>query len=494
VDLSNAEQSRAQLLAALARRDDELAELRGALADRDAQLAEQHSRVIELAGRVAELQARLDRDSSNSSKPPSADSPYRKNAKRSLRGSSGRKPGKQPGAPGMTLRQVDDPDEVVTCELASCPDCGRSLTDAEVVGVARRQVFDPPPAPARPHVTEYRMVTRRCGCGSSVPGPAPCGVDAPVSYGPGTKALAVYLGVANYLPVKRSAGVLATLAGIGVSTGWLAAQRARAARLLEDQFLPHVRTLLRSVRVLHVDETPGRAAGKLAYVHVACTEFLTAMHVGDRSAATIDAGGILPDFSGVLIRDGYAGYAHLTNAMHAWCGAHLVRDLRAVHDADPDAQLWAKAMADTLLDAHAAAQTTRAAGGTALEAQRMATIFNHYRGAVAKGIADNDGRNGGLAHDALTLARRFRTNEAMILRFATELTPFTNNEAERTCRPVKVQQRSSGGCWRSLEGLADFAIVQSYLSTAHKWGKDSLDVLHQLFTTGAWLPPAAAPT
>jgi hypothetical protein len=47
--------------------------------------------------------------------------------------------------------------------------------------------------------------------------------------------------------------------------------------------------------------------------------------------------------------------------------------------------------------------------------------------------------------------------------------------------------------WRTLAGLADFAVVQSYLSTARKWGIDSYDALTQLFTTGAWLPPAAAP-
>ena len=44
-----------------------------------------------------------------------------------------------------------------------------------------------------------------------------------------------------------------------------------------------------------------------------------------------------------------------------------------------------------------------------------------------------------------------------------------NNEAERTIRPVKVQQRGSGGCWRTLTGLAEFALVESYLSTAAKW-------------------------
>ena len=82
----------------------------------------------------------------------------------------------------------------------------------------------------------------------------------------------------------------------------------------------------------------------------------------------------------------------------------------------------------------------------------------------------------------------------MILRFVADLAvPFTNNQSERDIRPAKIQQRTSGGCWRTLTGLADFAVVQSYLSTATKWGLDSLDVLTQLFTTGAWLPPAATP-
>ena len=82
----------------------------------------------------------------------------------------------------------------------------------------------------------------------------------------------------------------------------------------------------------------------------------------------------------------------------------------------------------------------------------------------------------------------------MILRFTTDLAAgFTSNQAERDIRPVKVQQRTSGGCWRTLQGLADFAIVQSYLSTATKWGIAKLDALRQLFTTGPWLPPAIEP-
>ena len=62
------------------------------------------------------------------------------------------------------------------------------------------------------------------------------------------------------------------------------------------------------------------------------------------------------------------------------------------------------------------------------------------------------------------------------------MTARLSNQAERDVRPVKVQMRTSGGCWRTLQGLADFAIVQSYLSTAGKWGIDALDALTRLFT------------
>jgi transposase len=63
-------------------------------------------------------------------------------------------------------------------------------------------------------------------------------------------------------------------------------------------------------------------AGRWGYVHVACTDTLTLFHVGGRSAADVDAGGVLPGFTGTIVRDGYAAYQHLSDATHAWCGAH----------------------------------------------------------------------------------------------------------------------------------------------------------------------------
>ncbi|WUV60686.1 hypothetical protein OG371_23250 [Amycolatopsis sp. NBC_01480] len=46
-----------------------------------------------------------------------------------------------------------------------------------------------------------------------------------------------------------------------------------------------------------------------------------------------------------------------------------------------------------------------------------------------------------------------------------------------------MSNKTSGGAWRTLQGLIDFAVIQSYLDTATKWGHDKLDALRELFTT-----------
>jgi transposase len=88
-------------------------------------------------------------------------------------------------------------------------------------------------------------------------------------------------------------------------------------------------------------------------------------------------------------------------------------------------------MADLLIQADGAATATRAAGQQRLDEATLAEIRAWYRGTMAKGITD------------LAVG-------------------FTSNQAERDIRAVKAQQRTSGGCWRTLTGLADFAVVQSY--------------------------------
>ena len=152
-------------------------------------------------------------------------------------------------------------------------------------------------------------------------------------------------------------------------------------------------------------------------------------------------------------------------------------------------------MAGLLIEARAAAAAARLAGQSALEPAVLEDLLTRYRALTAAGLAANLCRRTATAKDARRLARRFGTFEDLILRFATrpDLDIFTNNQAERTIRPVKVQQRGSGGAWRTLDGLADFAIVESYLSTAAKWGITKLDALRDLFNGHTWKPPGLEP-
>ena len=140
------------------------------LLDQNAVLFDQNAvlvgRVGELEGLVAALRAQLGRDSSNSSRPPSSDSPFVKKpaAKRSMRTKSGKRPGKQPGSEGTTPRLVEDPDETLVVAPPACAGCGADLGDAAVFEVQRRQVVCAP-RPRRGRMSpSIRSVRSRVRC------------------------------------------------------------------------------------------------------------------------------------------------------------------------------------------------------------------------------------------------------------------------------------------------------------------------------------------
>ena len=461
-----------------------VAEQDARVAERDARVAERDAVITALMAEVAELRRRLGMDSSNSSNPPSSDGLDR--TRRSTPGSGKR--GKPRGAPGATRMLVDDPDEKIPCRPSICGNCADDLGGAKVFAAQRRQVFDLPPPP-KPYVTEYLVESLLCGgCGEVTCGDAPDGVAGRLQYGPGAKARMVYLRGAQYLPFGRATHALDVLCGMRVAPGTvLSAVREAVDRL--GPFVDRVRVLLRAQAVIGADETPAWVDGGWKYVHVACTDMLTLLHAGSRSKDDIDAGGVLAGFTGVLVRDGYAGYHHITTATHAECGAHLLRALKGVHETDPATQQWAEAMANTLLIAKKWMAEAAAAGHHSLDAEQVRFIRSAYAGALASG------REANAKHPqskAAKLVRRFTRDAQDILRFTTDTAIwFSNNQSERDLRPTKLQLKISA-TWRSLQGLAAFATLRSYLSTASKHGEDLLEVLTALFTTGPWLPPDPA--
>jgi transposase len=205
------------------------------------------ARLDDLEAENAELRRRVGQDSSNSSRPPSVDAPWEKKParKRSSRGRSVRKPGKQSGGSSTSRSLVDGPDEVVVIASDRCPGCAVSLAGAVETGRERRQVVDVVPVV----VAEYQRVSRLCPyCGKvTTPGwdavsagdrrrDVMAGPGSPVRIGPETLARAALLTCGHYLPVGRARDLLVTLTGMEVSTGLLAGVRGRAARKLEGQF------------------------------------------------------------------------------------------------------------------------------------------------------------------------------------------------------------------------------------------------------------------
>ena len=179
----------------------ELTARAGQLAARAEDLATQNER---LAARVEDLERQVRRDSSTSSRPPSSDSPYKKSRNRSLRERGKRRPGKQPGDPGTTMKLVDDPDERVFCPPAACRGCGAGLERVPVTAQRRHQVTDIQPAPA-PVVTEYVAQAKECPCcGAVIEGELPPHVRARASFGPETCAHAANLAVGHHSPPPAS--------------------------------------------------------------------------------------------------------------------------------------------------------------------------------------------------------------------------------------------------------------------------------------------------
>jgi transposase len=468
--------------------------LRELLAERDARIAEQAAEnaalrelVTALQSQVADLAAQVKANSRNSSRPPSSDGPAKPSPK-SLRGKSGRRPGRPKGQPGATMELSEHPGEKVRHRPAKCGCCGKSLRNAPVTAVERRQVIDIPPVKAV--TTEHQMLTVRCGCGRETKAPAPDGVRAPVQYGPRIMGTGIYLWHGQFLSRDRACRALSDMFGCAPSPGALAAAARKTAGSLAPALAAITRRLI-ACEVAHFDETGFRTAGKLAWVHSASAGKFALFTVhAKRGKDGMKAAGVLPSFAGIAVHDAWAPYDTFGNvAGHALCGAHVLRELVAVAETGADLDgTWARQAIDALLALNEAAGAARAAGQSAVDAETRAKHEDWYRQAAAAGIALNAARQGKLQQKRHALATRMKTREADYLRFARDLRiPFTNNPAEQAIRMSKLRIKISG-CMRSMAGAEEFCAIRSYLATAAHHGVGALDALTTAFQGDPWIP------
>jgi transposase len=468
--------------------------LRALLAERDARIEEQAAEnavlreaLAELQSQVADLAAQVKANSRNSSKPPSSDG-LAKPSPKSLRGKSGRRPGRPKGQPGATMELSENPDKKVRHRPAKCSCCGKSLKNAPVTAVERRQVIDIPPVKAV--TTEHQMLTVKCACGCETKAPAPDGVAAPVQYGPRIMGTGVYLWHGQFLSRDRACQALSDMFGCTPSPGALAAAARKTAGFLAPALAAITRHLI-AAEVVHFDETGFRTAGKLAWVHSASAGKYALFTVhAKRGKDGMKAAGVLPHFRGIAVHDAWAPYDTFDGvAGHALCGAHVLRELVAVTEAGTDLdKTWAQQAIDALIALNEAAEAARAARQDAIDGETRDKHEDWYRKAADTGIALNAARQGKLQQKRHALATRMKERQADYLRFARDLrVPFTNNPAEQAIRMSKLRIKISG-CMRSMAGAEEFCALRSYLATAARHGIGALEALTAAFQGRPWIP------
>jgi len=411
-----------------------------------------------LEARVAQLEAKLNQNSTNSSKPPSSDPPSVKRAPPKPR--SSRKPGGQPGHPRHERAVVENPDQVRECKPAACRRCARPLAGDDPHPL-RHQVTELPDV--RPVVTEYRRHRLRCpGCGATTCGALPAGVGG--QDGPRLRAACALLTGAFRLSKAKAARLLGDLFGVPLSAAGVCATEAAVG----EQLRPVADRLAAAARGLpaNVDET-GMGKGRWLWVMVTAVATVFRIAAGRSRAELTRLIGADP--ARVVTSDRHALYMHLPDWRHQLCWSHLRRDFQAMVDrantgsdvgrdllglSDELFGLWQRVRDGTLTKA-------RFAGKMHAERDFRARL----RAALARGEACGCAKTAGTCRELLD-----REVSLFVFAFADGVEP-TNNAAERAVRHGVLWRKQSFGP-KSAAGAAYLAHIWSVVETCRQHGRN----------------------
>lgn len=449
----------------------------------------QSGEIAQLKGRIKELEGRLNQNSSNSSKPPSTDG-FKKRIV-NLRKKTGKKPGGQPGHKGSTLQMVSTPDETIEYAPQGPCYCRCGLNAWEELPAEVAQIIDIPPLKAK--VTEHRKVGFKCReCGEAFTGSFPSEVCADrIQYGPTIQSLAVYFNQYHFIPYHRLSEMFSNCFGVDLSVGSLANFMKRAhLRLL--LFEDRLREILLTSPLLHSDETGIRCEGKTQWTHSISNNQLTYYYLDEqRGAEAMNRAGILLKYEGHLVHDRYASYFQYDKISHSLCNAHLLRELKYLHE--QEGCLWAVGIMDLLLKAKQHKEES-----PLVSRHYKTRIENKFESLVKTQLKKEEKRMAlstkpvcrgkpkrSKAHNLLLALSK---HQQAVLAFVMEPhIPFDNNQAERDLRMVKTKQKVSG-CFRSEEGGNIFCLIRSYLSTLRKNQQNVLKAIQDAFEGKPYMP------
>jgi len=207
-----------------------------------------------------------------------------------------------------------------------------------------------------------------------------------------------------------------------------------------------------------------------------------------RGELGVKLGGIIEQMSGISVHDGWSTYRKF-EVLHALCNCHHIRELVAVNELDGEP--WAGEMIALLLRMLRSVERAHAKNSTSLPKQTLTQYATKYDNLIRQARILHPPRPPGRRvkrPKAANLLDRLDIHREDILRFTHNFdVPFTNNQAERDLRMLKVKQNVSGE-FRSPNGASDHAIIRSVISTALKQGQDVIDVLQRALAGNHWHP------
>ncbi len=295
-----------------------------------AQNAALKKRVCELEAKVQELEAKLNKNSQNSSKPPSATHPHAKPEPPKKKRSQ-RKQGGQPGHDKFQrdLIPADECTTIITRQPTACRGCGKMLTGTDADPL-RKQVHD---VVITPVVTEYQLHRLTCDCGVSTCGEMP--EDVVGETGPMLTTVLVLL-TSWFRTSRRKAALFSSeICKVPCSAGHVSQLEARATAALKDNY-EELANALPDQPNLSIDETPFQRGRVKTWLWTFVAASFTVFVVRPTRKAIVLCEAIGEDFTGSINCDRAKMYFQYDSLQ--WCWAHLKRDFQALIDS-PDNQL-----------------------------------------------------------------------------------------------------------------------------------------------------------
>jgi len=460
-----------QLLFKIDALSNEIAELKKVIAEKD-QIIEIQAQIIKVQkNEIKELQRQLNMNSNNSSLPPSKDK-YKSDKKDDNNKSN---LGGKKGHIGTTLKQIANPDRVKKIMVEKCI-CGSS--DLRITGkYEARQEFG---VEINKVVTEYRLV--QCKCGS-------CGrINKPESllpknafYSESVKAYAVYMLDRHFMSYERLKELFSDMFNLSIAEGSINNWRREFATRLGKKYLVKLKSLLLKADYINADETGINVAGKNIWAHVNCNEKYTLLNASNkRGSEGITSSGILDKYTGFVIADGWSSYKSLSTIRGIQsCFAHLFRYCKDIHENYN--QKWAKAILDFLHQFITQSKELCKSGIMNFTSKLRIKYNMQYDQILKKAKKELLQYDYARNHHTWRFLKRLERDKNSILRFLRHtFLPLTNNEAERSLRPLKIKQKISGTSV-SMKTMQENLDIRSFISTTKKQRQKVLNAIIKLF-------------